>query len=127
MLKQLKDVPGDVQVEAVFSERGNEACEHLDAVRAAPKVLADGRAGEIVSFSLEQAFPMGGRRWGTAASFITSVTSSTDTFYGTVVQQLQEWAPTAPKQNEQPRADTADTEAEFPREFLFEPAPPSFA
>jgi hypothetical protein len=105
LLRQLKDVPGDVQVEAVFSERGNEACEHLDTVRADPKVLTNGRSGDIVSFSLEQTFPMGGRRSGTAASFITSVTSSTDVFYGTVVQQLREWMPAAPQQTEEPRTD----------------------
>ena len=112
LLRQLKDVPGDVQVEAVFSERGNEACEHLDTVRADPKVLTNGRSGHIVSFSLEQAFPMGGRRSGTAASFITSVTSSTDAFYGTVVQQLREWVPAAPKQNEQPRPGTQESDGE---------------
>ncbi|WP_280779273.1 TerD family protein [Rhodococcus opacus] len=112
LLRQLKDVPGDVQVEAVFSERGNEACEHLDTVRADPKVLTNGRSGDIVSFSLEQAFPMGGRRSGTAASFITSVTSSTDAFYGTVVQQLREWVPAAPKQNEQPRPGTQESDGE---------------
>lgn len=106
LLRQLEDVPGDVQVEAVFSERGNEACEHLDTVRKDPKVLTNGRAGDIVSFSLEQTFPMGGRRSGTAASFITSVTSSTDVFYGTVVQQLREWVPAAPKQTEQPSLAT---------------------
>jgi hypothetical protein len=55
---------------------------------------------------------MGGRRSGTAASFITSVTSSTDAFYGMVVQQLQEWVPAAPKQTEQPRPDTAEAEDE---------------
>ncbi|KAF0964409.1 hypothetical protein MLGJGCBP_02483 [Rhodococcus sp. T7] len=110
LLKQLKDVPGDVQVEAVFSERGNEACEHIEAVRADPKVLTAGRSGDIVSFCLEQSFPMGGRRSGTAASFISSVTSSADAFYGTVVQQLREWVPAAPKQTEQPR--TAEPEDE---------------
>ncbi|OUS95336.1 TerD family protein [Rhodococcus sp. NCIMB 12038] len=110
LLKQLKDVPGDVQVEAVFSERGNEACEHIEAVRADPKVLTAGRSGDIVSFCLEQSFPMGGRRSGTASSFISSVTSSADAFYGTVVQQLREWVPAAPKQTEQPR--TAEPEDE---------------
>ncbi|RYF47399.1 MAG: TerD family protein, partial [Comamonadaceae bacterium] len=89
-------------------ERGNEACEHLDTVRADPKVLTNGRSGDIVSFSLEQTFPMGGRRSGTAASFITSVTSSTDAFYGAVVQQLREWVPAAPKQNEQQSLDTTE-------------------
>ncbi|MBV6756991.1 TerD family protein [Rhodococcus opacus] len=110
LLKQLKDAPGDVQVEAVFSERGNEACEHIEAVRTDPKVLTAGRSGDIVSFCLEQSFPMGGRRSGTAASFISSVTSSVDAFYGTVVQQLREWVPAAPKQTEQPRSAEPEDE-----------------
>ncbi|WP_433201209.1 hypothetical protein ACQP1G_09905 [Nocardia sp. CA-107356] len=107
MLRQLADAPGDVQVEAVFSERGNEVCEHLDRVRADPKVLTAGRAGAIVYFSLEQGFPMGNRRSGTAASFIASVTSATDAFYGSVVQPLRGWVPAAPKQPEPLTSDAA--------------------
>ncbi|WP_039824332.1 TerD family protein [Nocardia testacea] len=100
LLKQLEEAPGSVQVEAEFSERGQTTCEHLDTVRAEPRVLTSGRAGEIVSFTLEQGFPMGSRRSGTAASFISSVTSSVDGFYGRVVQPLREWTPAAPKQAE---------------------------
>ncbi len=99
LLRQLAEAPGDVQVEAVFSEPGNEVCEHLDKVRVEPKVLTGGgRAGAIVSFSLEQTFRMGNRRCGTAASFVSSVTSATDAFYGSVVQPLREWVPAAPRQ-----------------------------
>ncbi|MEU8897300.1 TerD family protein [Nocardia sp. NPDC048505] len=100
LLRQLPDAPGDVQVEAVFSAAGNEACEHLSTVRADPKTLITDRAGSIVSFTLEQTFPMGNRRSGTATSFITSVTAATDSFYGTVVQPLRGWVPAAPKQPE---------------------------
>lgn len=107
LIRQLEDAPGDVQVEAVFSERGNEACEHLATVRANPKALTDGRSGSIVSFSLEQTFPMGNRRAGTAASFISSVTSATDAFYGSVVQPLRGWVPAAPKQPEQMQSEAA--------------------
>lgn len=112
LLKQLKDAPGDLQVEAVYSVRGNEACEHLDTVRTNPKVLTDTRSGDIVSFCLEQTFPMGGRRSGTAAGFVTSVTTSTDAFYGTVVQQLREWVPAAPKQADQPDHPPAEADVE---------------
>ncbi|WP_067702557.1 TerD family protein [Nocardia jejuensis] len=100
LLKQLADAPGALRVEAVFSERGNEACELLSAVRAEPKLLTAGRAGEITSFTLEQSFPMGNRRSGTATSFIASITAATDAFYGSVVQPLREWVPAAPKQSE---------------------------
>ncbi|MGV9543517.1 TerD family protein [Nocardia beijingensis] len=108
LLRQLADAPGDVRIEAVFSVRGNEACEHLETVRENPKALTDGRSGEIVSFSLEQSFPMGNRRSGsgTAATFIASVTAATDAFYGSVVQPLRGWVPPAPKQLEPADADT---------------------
>lgn len=102
LTKQLTEAPGRVQVEAVFAERGTESCELLDTVRANPKSLTDGRTGPIVSFTLEQSFPMGNKRSGTAASFIASVTSATDTFYGSVVQPLREWVPAAPKQTDPP-------------------------
>lgn len=110
LLKQLKDAPGDIQVETVFSERGNETCEHLDTVRANPKILTDGRSGEIAHFNLEQTFPMGNRRSGTATSFVSSVTSSADAFYGSVVQQLREWVPAPPKQSDPPRPDAPESE-----------------
>ncbi|MFE3101081.1 TerD family protein [Nocardia tengchongensis] len=98
LLKQLPDAPGQVQLEAAFSTDGNETCEHLQVVRDNPKVLTEGRSGDIVSFTLEQVFPMGNRRSGTAASFISSITSAADTFYGSVVQPLRVWVAPAPKQ-----------------------------
>ncbi|MET9490146.1 TerD family protein [Nocardia sp. NPDC006630] len=107
LLKQLQDAPGELQVEAVFSVPGNETCEHLAVVRTNPRSLTADRPGAIVSFTLEQTFPMGSRRSGTAASFIASVTSATDTFYGSVVQQLRGWVPAAPKQPESPHSGTA--------------------
>ncbi|UGT57090.1 TerD family protein [Nocardia asteroides] len=100
LTKQLTDAPGNLRIEAVFTERGVETCELLDTVRATPKSLTEGRPGSIVSFTLEQTYPMGNKRSGTAASFITSVTSATDTFYGSVVQSLREWVPAAPLQTE---------------------------
>ncbi|WP_067711101.1 TerD family protein [Nocardia yamanashiensis] len=100
LLKQLEQAPGEVRVEVVFSERGNEACEHLSVARTDPKLLTAGRAGEIVSFALEQSFPMAKGRSGTAAGFVASVKTATDAFYGAVVQPLRGWVPAAPKQPE---------------------------
>ncbi|MEV6656333.1 TerD family protein [Nocardia fluminea] len=108
LTKQLTDAPGRVQVEAVFAERGNETCEFLDTVRTTPKSLIDGRTSPIVSFTLEQTFPIGSKRSGTAASFIASVTTATDAFYGAVMQPLREWVPAAPKQAGLDPAETAE-------------------
>ncbi|MFB7875572.1 TerD family protein [Nocardia sp. NPDC056064] len=108
LTRQLTEAPGRLQIEAVFAERGTETCEHLDTVRADPKSLTAGRTTPIVSFTLEQTFPMGNRRSGTATSFITSVTTATDTFYGTVVQPLREWVPAAPIQTDITPAEPAE-------------------
>lgn len=108
LTKQLTDAPSRLQIEAVFAERGNETCELLDTVRANPRSLTDGRTASIVSFTLEHTFPMGNKRSGTAASFITSVTSATDSFYGTVVQPLREWVPAAPVQTEIAATESAE-------------------
>ncbi|MGW0325377.1 TerD family protein [Nocardia sp. NPDC003183] len=108
LTRQLTDAPGRVQVEAVFAERGNETCEFLDTVRTTPKSLIDGRTSPIVSFTLEQTFPMGNKRSGTAASFIASVTTATDAFYGAVMQPLREWVPAAPKQAGLDPTETAE-------------------
>ncbi|WP_241387512.1 TerD family protein [Rhodococcus sp. CH91] len=113
LLKQLKTAPGNVRLEAVFSERGNEACEHLDTVRADPRMLIEGRVGDIVSFTLEQTFALGSRRSsGTATGFITSVTSSADAFYGEVVQPLRAWVPAAPQQTEHPAPSPAEADGD---------------
>lgn len=61
-----------------------------------------GRAGEIGSFSIDRTFPMGNRRSGTAASFVSSVTAAVDAFYGGLVQPLRVWSPAAPKQQSEP-------------------------
>lgn len=97
LIRQLKNSPGDLQVEALFSEPGTSACEHLDLVRANPKLLAEGRTGEIASFTLRRSLPMGSKRSGTASGFVNSVTESVDTFYSTVLQPLREWVPAAPR------------------------------
>ncbi|WP_425577635.1 TerD family protein [Nocardia callitridis] len=103
LLKQLDAAPGDLQVEATYTEQGIEVCEHLATVRDNPKLLTGTRSAVIISFTLTQTFPMGNRRAGTAASFIASVTSATDTFHSAVVRHLREWTPPT---NPQPDAET---------------------
>ncbi len=107
LVRQLADAPGEVQVEASFAERGGVTCELLSTVRTNPKTLTEGRSGPLATFGLEQAFTMGGRRSGTAASFITTVTAAVDAFYGSVVQPLRGWVPAAPKQSDAPAPDAA--------------------
>ncbi len=97
LLRQLKDAPGDVLVEAVFTDASQVSCEQLATVRADEKSLTAGRPGDITSFTLTSVTPMGSKRSGSASGFITSVTESADRFYASVLQPLKAWVPAAPE------------------------------
>ncbi|OZD12602.1 stress protein [Rhodococcus sp. 06-156-3C] len=97
LLKQLKDAPADVLVEAVFADVSEVSCENLATVRADTKSLTSGRVSELRRFTLTSPSKMGSKRSGTAASFIGSVTDGIDAFYRDVVQPLKPWVPSAPE------------------------------
>lgn len=97
LLKQLKNAPADILVEAVFADSSEISCENLATVRADTKSLTAGRISELQSFTLTSPTKMGSKRSGTAASFIVSVTDGLDGFYRDVVQPLKPWVPSAPE------------------------------
>ncbi|MGW6659017.1 TerD family protein [Rhodococcus sp. NPDC055024] len=109
-LRQLKNAPEDLLVEALFTGPASSTCETLTSARATPRLLTDGQGGQLSSFVLTQSFALGSKRSGTAASFISSVTSSAEMFYSEVVQPLREWVPAAPKASDLPREEQADDE-----------------
>ncbi|WP_072801568.1 TerD family protein [Rhodococcoides yunnanense] len=97
LLKQLKDAPADVLVEAVFVDASEVSCENLATVRADTKSLTSGRVSELRRFTLTSPSKMGSKRSGSAAGFIGSVTDGVDAFYRDVVQPLKPWVPSAPE------------------------------
>ncbi|MET4050265.1 MULTISPECIES: TerD family protein [unclassified Rhodococcus (in: high G+C Gram-positive bacteria)] len=97
LLKQLKNAPADILVEAVFADVGETSCENLATVRADAKSLTSGRVSELQRFTLTSPLKMGSKRSGSAASFIGSVTDGVDGFYRDVVQPLKQWVPSAPE------------------------------
>lgn len=109
-LRQLKNAPADLLVEALFTGPASSTCETIASARATPRLLTDGQGGQLSSFVLTQSFTLGSKRAGTAASFINSVTSSAETFYSEVVQPLREWVPAAPKASDLPRDEQVDNE-----------------
>lgn len=110
MLRQLKNAPADLLIEATFTGPTSSTCEPHVAVRAAPRILCDNQSGQLHSFTLMRTFTLGGKRAGTAASFIGSVTHSAETFYADVIQPLREWVPAAPKASELGRDEHTDDE-----------------
>ncbi|CCQ16345.1 putative uncharacterized protein [Rhodococcus sp. AW25M09] len=97
LLKQLKNAPADILVEAVFADSSEISCENLATVRADTKSLTAGRISELQYFTLTSPTKMGSKRSGSAASFIVSVTDGLDGFYRDVVQPLKPWVPSAPE------------------------------
>lgn len=97
LLKQLKNAPADILVEAVFADPGEISCENLATVRSDTKSLTAGRISELQYFTLTSPTKMGSKRSGSAASFIGSVTDGLDAFYRDVVQPLKPWVPSAPE------------------------------
>ncbi|MBJ8341980.1 TerD family protein [Antrihabitans sp. YC3-6] len=108
LLRQLKDAPADLLVEAVFTDASQVSCEKLSTVRDDAKSLIVGRQGDITSFTLTSVVPMGSRRSGSAAGFIASVTESADKFYASVLQPLKPWVPAAPEPIARPDSGPSD-------------------
>lgn len=97
LLRQLKNAPADILVEAVFADASEVSCENLATVRVDTKSLTAGRTSELQYFTLTSPTKMGSKRSGSAASFIGSVTDGLDAFYRDVVQPLKPWTPSAPE------------------------------
>ncbi len=97
LLRQLREAPDDLLVEALFIGRLDTACEKLGDVRASPAALLPDRAAEVTTFCLTQSSVMGTKRSGLRGAFVPSVTSAVEAFYSAVVQPLKPWVPPAPK------------------------------
>lgn len=97
LLRQLKDAPEGLRVEAVLPRRAETVCELLKDVRTNPALLLPEPGAEPRSFRLTMTSPAGTKRGTGRGAFITSVESAVETFYSEVNQQLRAWAPPAPK------------------------------
>lgn len=108
LVRQLKEAPDAVLVEARFAGRPDTACERLADVRANPSVLLPDRSAEITAFRLTLASVMGTKRSGVRGAFVPSVTSAVEAFYSSVVQTLRAWQPAAPKLPEEVRSEAVE-------------------
>lgn len=110
LLRQLKDAPDALLVEAVFAARTETACEQLKDVRDNPTMLLPDRGVEISAFRLSLASAMGTKRSGQRGAFVPSVTSAVEAFYSSVVQPLKAWQPAAPKLSEDVESEAIETQ-----------------
>lgn len=101
LVRQLKNAPGSVRVEAfVANGRGAGTAELLDAVRENPAALIMDPAKDIKSFRVAYTLPMGVKGGRGRGTFIDSMLDMLDGFYGDVVQHLKAWAAAPPKMRE---------------------------
>lgn len=81
----------------VAHARGSQAAELLSTVRENPAALVLDPAKEIRSFRLAVTATLGTKRGRGRGSFIDSVLSAVDGFYGEVLGALRAWAAAPPK------------------------------
>jgi len=93
LLRQLKDAPDKLIVEARFSGQADSTCEQLKDVRDnIPALLVD-HVAEIRSFRLTMVTPLGTKRSGVKSAFVPSVTTAVESMYRSVVQPIRPWTP----------------------------------
>ena len=89
LLKQLKNAPDDVVIEAQFGgAAGGTTKENLASAREKPARLLGNLQGPPASFLISRLRPLGLKRSGPSGSVVSTVVESVDTFFGEVVAHL---------------------------------------
>lgn len=97
LLRQLKDAPDSVRVEAFALRSRAGTAGLLRELRDAPAKLVEDPTKEIRSFRVTLTQPLGSKRGTGRGSFIDSVLDAVDLAYGEVGQRLKVWSATPPR------------------------------
>jgi hypothetical protein len=97
LVRQLKDSPGALRVEAHFARGRADAAELLRDVRENPAKLAIEPTKEIKSFTIAHVSNAGSKRSTGRGGFIDSVLDAVDASYEEIGQRLKAWAATPPR------------------------------
>lgn len=116
LLKQLKEAPPGLVIEANFVSTKATAALRLDDARENLQglLLAADPKRPPRSFRLTLAAPMGAKRGKGERSFVLETRKQTISFYRDLVQDLKPWRATAPKLPEQPSELQPEPAAEPP-------------
>jgi hypothetical protein len=98
VVRQLKNAPGETRIVAGFGRRRQTTSNTLAALREDPTLglLIDNKI-EPTRFSIALADDMGIKKGNGQGSFVDSVQTTLETFYGEIVQGLKAWQHPAPK------------------------------
>jgi hypothetical protein len=111
LLKQLKDAPDSLVIEASFANTRATTAGLLKDLREEPQRLlldADPKRPPR-AFRLALSGPMGAKRGKGERSFVLETRKQTIAFYRDLVQDVKRWRASAPKLPDEPR-DTAVTD-----------------
>ena len=99
LLRQLKDAPDDLRVTVSFPRLRTKTSLLLSDARpdAAALLLGSDKKKPPVSFDVALVKGMGRKRGKTRGSFVAATREQVTAFYRDAVQNLQVWAPKAPK------------------------------
>lgn len=126
LLRQLKNSPDDVRIDAYGVRSRTSMSDLLGDVRGDPSRLVplDGR--ELATFVISLCRPMGLQRGAGPKTLIDSVVTTIDAFYVEVVQRLKEWSPPTPsmsKAAEQQAHDRPEKQTETTSASAVDSAP----
>ena len=97
LLRQLKDAPDSLRVEAfAFHQRAGKA-EMLKTVRDSPATLVGDPSKELKSFTVAYLGKMGSNRLAGRAGFIDSVMDAVLNSYDLIGQHLKDWSAAPPR------------------------------
>ena len=121
VVRQLRSAPDDVRIDTYFEGRRTTSSNLLGQLAAeSGTALLEDRRVVPRGFNVTLAREMGLKRGSGRGSFVESVSTLLETFYGTVAQDLEAWPPRAPRLPE--HVDEAEPDSEQEEPSL--PAPP---
>jgi hypothetical protein len=97
LVRQLKDAPEVLRIDAFAANSRTSTSALLRAVREDPEALIDDPKRELRTFRVIATSPLGTKRGAGRGGFIDSVLAALDGFYGTVVQRVRPWTARAPQ------------------------------
>ncbi|TBN58570.1 hypothetical protein EYE40_07320 [Glaciihabitans arcticus] len=96
-LRQLKDAPETVRLEAFVARAREGKAELLRDVRDTPAKLVGDSVKEIKYFRIAQSHPLGAKRAAGRGAFIDSMLDAVDTTYADIGQRLKAWTAAPPR------------------------------
>ena len=97
LVRQLKDAPAGLRIEAFAGNVRSSTSELLGTVRDDPAKLVADPSRELRVFKVAATSMIGVKRGTGRGGFIDSVLAAIDGFYSSVVQELRPWSPKAPQ------------------------------